>query len=186
MFKHFSWEIKKGERWVIVGDNGCGKTTMLRLLYGFEKPTSGHIVSQYTKIEKRKSIGYILQNPDYQLFMPRVKDELYLHSTSPEFVEELIRLFEFEDMLDRHPLSLSEGQKRKLGVACVIANEPSILFLDEPTVGLDSESIEQVFYSLTLLKKRTREDLTTISVSHDKRAIPYLGNKILNLNKIEV
>lgn len=186
LFKHFSWEIKKGEKWVIVGDNGCGKTTMLRLLYGFEKPTSGHITSPYTKIEKRKIIGYILQNPDYQLFMPRVKDELYLHSKSPEFVEELIRLFEFEDMLERHPLSLSEGQKRKLGVACVIANEPSILFLDEPTVGLDSESIEQLFYSLALLKKRTRGDLTTISVSHDKRAIPYLGNKILNLNHIEV
>ncbi len=69
-----------------------------------------------------------MQNPDYQLFMPKVKDELYLNSKSPEFVEELIQFFGFKEFLNRHPLSLSEGQKRKLGFACILATEPEILF----------------------------------------------------------
>jgi energy-coupling factor transporter ATP-binding protein EcfA2 len=114
--------------------------------------------------------------------MHKVRDELYLNSKSPDFIEELIRLFDFGGMLDRHPLSLSEGQKRKLGFACIIAQEPEILFLDEPTVGLDTASIEQLLHAITLLKERSGITLTTISVSHDKRAIPYLGNKFLSLS----
>jgi energy-coupling factor transporter ATP-binding protein EcfA2 len=86
-------------------------------------------------------------------------------------------------MLDRHPLSLSEGQKRKLGFACIIANEPEVLFLDEPTVGLDNASVEQLLHALDLLKARSEKNLTVISISHDKRAIPHLGNRFLELSK---
>lgn len=183
LFQNFSWELKRGEEWVVLGDNGCGKTTLFRLLNDFVKPTAGKISSFYSKKEKRKKIGYVLQNPDYQLFMPSVKDELYLKAKSQEFVEDLIELFQFKDMLDRHPLSLSEGQKRKLGFACILANEPEVLFLDEPTVGLDTASVEQLLYALALLKKRSQKDLSVVSISHDKRAIPYLGNHFLNLSK---
>lgn len=182
LFKDFSWEIKRGEEWVVLGENGCGKTTLFKLLNDFEKPTSGSISSFYSKKEKRKKVGYVLQNPDYQLFMPRVKDELYLKVKSKDFVYELIRVFMLEDMLDRHPLSLSEGQKRKLGFACIISNEPEVLFLDEPTVGLDMECIKQLFEALSLLRIRSRKELTVISISHDKRVIPYLGNRILTLS----
>ena len=183
LFNNFSWQVKRGDEWVILGENGCGKTTLLKLLIGFEKPSKGRISSLFNKREKRKKVGYVLQNPDYQLFMPRVKDELYLNSKSPEFIEQLIELFGFENMLERHPLSLSEGQKRKLGFACIIANEPEILFLDEPTVGLDTGSLEQLLSGLRLLKQKSDKDLTIISISHDKRAIPYLGNKFLTLSK---
>ncbi|MGI6579151.1 MAG: ABC transporter ATP-binding protein [Saccharofermentanales bacterium] len=183
LFNNFSWQVKRGDEWVILGENGCGKTTLLKLLIGFEKPSKGRISSLFNKREKRKKIGYVLQNPDYQLFMPRVKDELYLNSKSPEFIKQLIDLFGFDNMLERHPLSLSEGQKRKLGFACIIANEPEILFLDEPTVGLDTGSLEQLLSGLRLLKQKSEQDLTVISISHDKRAIPYLGNKFLTLSK---
>lgn len=115
--------------------------------------------------------------------MPRVKDELNLNAKSKDFVAELIKLFRLEDTLERHPLSLSEGQKRKLGFACIIANEPEVLFLDEPTVGLDTESVEQLLYALALLREKSQKDLTVISISHDKRAIPYLGNRFLRLSK---
>jgi energy-coupling factor transport system ATP-binding protein len=183
LFKNFSWQVKRGEEWVVLGDNGCGKTTLFKLLNDFEKPTAGHISSFYNKNEKRKKVGYVLQNPDYQLFMPRVKDELNLNAKSKDFVAELIKLFRLEDTLERHPLSLSEGQKRKLGFACIIANEPEVLFLDEPTVGLDTESVEQLLYALALLREKSQKDLTVISISHDKRAIPYLGNRFLRLSK---
>ncbi len=182
LLKNFSWQVKRGEAWVVLGENGCGKTTLLNLLIGFKSPDAGTIVCSYNKKDKRNKIGYVLQNPDYQLFMHKVRDELYLNSKSPDFIEELIRLFDFGGMLDRHPLSLSEGQKRKLGFACIIAQEPEILFLDEPTVGLDTASIEQLLHAITLLKERSGITLTTISVSHDKRAIPYLGNKFLSLS----
>ncbi len=183
LFQNFSWQLKRGEEWVVLGDNGCGKTTLFKLLNDFVKPTAGKISSLYSKKEKREKVGYVLQNPDYQLFMPRVKDELYLKAKSQDFVAELIELFQFGDMLDRHPLSLSEGQKRKLGFACILANEPEVLFLDEPTVGLDTASVEQLLYALDLLKRRSQKDLSVISISHDKRAIPYLGKHFLNLNK---
>lgn len=183
LFNDFSWEIRRGEEWVVLGDNGCGKTTLFRLLNDFIKPSAGKISSLYSKKEKRKKLGYVLQNPDYQLFMPSVRSELYLSAKSPDFVEELIRLFKLEDLLDRHPLSLSEGQKRKLGFACIIANEPEVLFLDEPTVGLDTASVDQLLHALELLKARSEKLLTVISISHDKRAIPHLGNQFLRLSK---
>ena len=182
LLKNFSWQVKRGESWVVLGENGCGKTTLLNLLIGFEKPARGEITWSYSKKDQRKKIGYVLQNPDYQLFMPKVRDELYLNAKSSDFVEELIQLFDLNWMLDRHPLSLSEGQKRKLGFACMIAQEPEVLFLDEPTVGLDTASMDQLLYALALLKERSGIDLTTISVSHDKRAIPYLGSKFLSLS----
>lgn len=181
LFRNFSWEIKRGEEWLVLGENGCGKTTLFKLLNDFEKPTSGKISSLYSKKEKRRKIGYVLQNPDYQLFMPSVRDELYLNTKSPDFVAELIQLFGFEDMATRHPLSLSEGQKRKLGFACIVANEPELLFLDEPTVGLDTASVKQLLYALALLRDRSQKNLTVISISHDKRVIPYLGDRILKL-----
>jgi energy-coupling factor transporter ATP-binding protein EcfA2 len=185
LFENFSWQINRGEEWVILGENGCGKTTLLNLLFGFVRPTSGAIVSPYSKKRNKRKIGYVLQNPDYQLFMPRVKDELYLNASSPEFVAQLIRLFGFEHMLERHPLSLSEGQKRKLGFACIIANEPEVLFLDEPTVGLDDEGMEQLLYALQILNEKTGNDRTIVTVSHDKRAIPYLGDHFLVLSHCE-
>lgn len=185
LFENFSWEIRRGERWVILGENGCGKTTLLKLLYGFEKPSAGKIFSLYKKKDRRKKIAYVLQNPDYQLFMPKVKDELYLNSKSPEFVEELIQFFGFKEFLNRHPLSLSEGQKRKLGFACILATEPEILFLDEPTVGLDNNSIEQLLDALNNFQLRSQQAITVISVSHDRRAIPFLGNRYLKLNKLD-
>jgi energy-coupling factor transport system ATP-binding protein len=183
LFNDFSWQIRRGEEWVVLGDNGCGKTTLFRLLNDFIKPNSGKISSLFSKKEKRKKLGYVLQNPDYQLFMPNVRSELYLRAKSPDFAEELIHLFRLETMLDRHPLSLSEGQKRKLGFACIIANEPEVLFLDEPTVGLDNASVEQLLHALDLLKARSEKNLTVISISHDKRAIPHLGNRFLELSK---
>ncbi len=182
LFEDFSWELKRGEEWVVLGENGCGKTTLLNLLCGFVRPTAGAIVTPYNRKSKRKMIGYVLQNPDYQLFMPHVRDELYLNAKSPEFVEKLIRLFGFEHMLERHPLSLSEGQKRKLGFACILANEPEVLLLDEPTVGLDDAGMEQLLHALALLNARTGNDRTIVTVSHDKRAIPYLGDQFLILS----
>ena len=88
-------------------------------------------------------------------------------------------------MLEHHPLSLSEGQKRKLGFACIIANEPEVLFLDEPTVGLDDEGMEQLLRALALLNEKTGNDRTIVTVSHDKRAIPYLGDQFLVLSHCE-
>ena len=146
ILKDISLEIPKGGRTVFLGENGCGKTTLMRLIARLYKPTGGTI-TQYIdgKFKQKprgsrawfKKVGVVYQNPDYQLFMPTVEKEINFGAPSPEYAEHIAELFGIKHLWHRHPQSLSEGQKRRVSIAAVVACAPEVLLLDEPTVGQD-------------------------------------------------
>ncbi len=185
ILKDISFDIKKGERVVLCGQNGCGKTTLLRLIARLAKCSGGQIMQNLDKklgqkqkmssgIKNKwfKKVGVVYQNPNYQLFMPTVLEEIEFACFSKEYAKKIIRLFALEPILSRHPQSLSEGQKRRVSIAAVLACRPEVLILDEPTVGQDYEGLCSLTDILNKIHEETKN--TMISVTHDKRCINAL------------
>lgn len=183
VLQDISFDLHKGEKLLILGDNGAGKTTLLRLLSGFIKPKKGEI--SYPSFPKKRKhfdeIGYLFQNPNYQLFSKTVREEIFLGKVDEEYAERLIDLFDLRDKLDLHPLSLSEGQKRKLTFVSVLAKKPAILFLDEPTVGQDGESLKIFVDEANSLVKN--QGTALLSVTHDRRCMKALSDACLLIRK---
>lgn len=116
----------------------------MRLLAKMINPSSGDIKQFIDPSTKRKpkstwfkKLGFVYQNPNYQLFMPTVLEEVAYQSKSDKMTNEMMSKFNLLELKDRHPQSLSEGQKRRLTIASVLAMEPEVILLDEPTVGQD-------------------------------------------------
>lgn len=182
---------------VILGTNGQGKTTLLNTLSGQSKikKNEGTIdQSVCRKIGSRKwfkNIGVVFQNPTYELFSSSVRKELCFHSYSQEFAMDMGRRLKLEYLYDRHPQSLSEGEKRRLTIACALARKPSILFLDEPTVGQDRKSLETIIE--TLLEYVKQYDASIYLVTHDEQAAKALADesyilrngKLTSIEKVE-
>ena len=183
IIKGLSADISKGDRILLMGENGCGKTTLLRLLARLYKPTGGEIAQAIlpslkkgkTSREWFRSVGVVYQNPDYQLFMPTVRAEIEYNAFSKEYAGKMIELFGFSSLENRHPQSLSEGQKRRLSIAAVLAGKPQVLLLDEPTVGQDYNGLKRMTDILNAIHKETEN--TMITVTHDKRCAPALCDK---------
>lgn len=178
IFSHLNFTIHEGESIQISGENGAGKTTLFHLLAGQIKPSSG-------KLEKSdENIAWVMQNPDYQLFMSSVKDEVFLQAVDEVYAKELLSHFHLDELENRHPLSLSEGQKRKVGTAAMLAKEPDVLLLDEPTVGLDDESMNQILTAISHFQQKQKEKgkrITILTISHDARIGNFFGTKKIQL-----
>ncbi len=177
-------EIFEGERIVLLGENGCGKTTFLRSIARLQKTKRGDIIQNVDpKIGGRaskkwfKTVGVVEQNPDYQLFMPSVERELLFGGRDPEKAEEVLEQFHFTELRDRHPHSLSEGQKRLLTIMAVLAGEPKVLLLDEPTVGQDREALSKLVGTLNRVHEETKN--TMITITHDARCAMALCDRAL-------
>jgi cobalt/nickel transport system ATP-binding protein len=167
--------ITHGESVGIVGANGSGKTTFLMHLNGYLLPTSGVInigdiiLNKKTRLEIRKKVGLVFQNPDDQLFMPTVYEDvsfgplnLGLDEESVESkVKKALEVVGCYDLKNKPPHHLSGGQKRAVAIASVIAMEPDILAMDEPSSNLDPKSRRSL---IKLLKSFTH---TKIIASHD-------------------
>lgn len=171
------FELRHGERWVLIGDNGSGKSSFLNLLVGLRRPTGGRVTSAFRKKEMFRRIGVIMQNPNYQLFMSSVRQEIAYQAVSEARVDELILAFELEGLEDRHPHSLSEGQKRKVGVAAVLAMDPEVLLFDEPTVGQDYRSLGLIIQELS--RMNARRPMTMLTITHDTRCAHFLADHVL-------
>jgi cobalt/nickel transport system ATP-binding protein len=149
-----SFRITHGESVGVVGANGAGKSTLLLQVNGYLLPSTGFIrigdldVTKKTRQEIRKKVGVIFQNPDDQLFMPTVYDDVAFGplnlGMSPERtaerVEAALETVGCGDLKDKPPHHLSGGQKRAVAIATVLAMEPDILVMDEPSSGLDPKS----------------------------------------------
>lgn len=183
VLENVNLKIYKGERITFLGDNGAGKTTLLKIIARILKPTGGKIIQSLDKKlgKKRRSkkwfkkVGYIFQNPNYQLFMPTVYKEIYFSSKDDKKTLEILKTFDLEKLKDAHPQSLSEGQKRRVSIAAVIASSPKVLLLDEPTVGQDFEKLKDLVNIINNYCEK--ENATLITITHDKRCIYALSDR---------
>lgn len=175
-------EIRAGERIVLLGENGCGKTTLMRMLARLNKPNDGALSQTITKSKKANSkwfskVGYVYQNPTYQLFMPTLLSEISFKAKSEEIARKMINDFGLSGLEQRHPQSLSEGQKRRASIAAVCASEPTVLFLDEPTVGQDYKNLCKTVETVNKINKNLGTAIVT--VTHDKRCAGALADRVL-------
>ena len=184
ILKNLTLEITKGGRTVFLGENGCGKTTLLRLIARLYRPTGGAITQYIDEKFKQKpkgskawykKVGVVYQNPDYQLFMPTVRQEISFGAKSEEYAAEIAELFGVKHLWERHPQSLSEGQKRRVSIAAVAACEPEVLLLDEPTVGQDYDGLCALVEILNKLHMQSGN--TMITITHDVRCAEALCDK---------
>lgn len=184
ILKDITLEIPKGGRTVFLGENGCGKTTLLRLIARLYKSTGGNITQYIDEKFKQKpkgskawykKVGVVYQNPDYQLFMPTVRQEISFGAKSEEYAAEIAELFGVKHLWERHPQSLSEGQKRRVSIAAVAACEPEVLLLDEPTVGQDYDGLCALVEILN--KLHIQSDNTMITITHDVRCAEALCDR---------
>ena len=182
LFKEFSLDINMGETTFLIGDNGSGKTTLSKLIMGMLKISSGLIfvnnmqVDQSTLGEIGKSIGYVFQNPDHQIFGQSVIEEMsfvpiLLGEDEEETFDKADKLLDNFGLLHKReslPFTLSFGEKRRLAIASSLMREPNYMILDEPLVSLDKDNIEIIKSTIDELK-RTGIGLLIISHSEDFR-----------------
>lgn len=185
----------------IVGHTGSGKSTLTQLLNGLEKPSSGQIFYNeqdiqgdgFSKKELRQKVGLVFQYPEHQLFeVSVIKDVEFgprnLGLTNLEIekrsFDALKQVGISDDLLDVAPFALSGGQKRRVAIAGVLAMQPEVLILDEPTAGLDPAGRTEI---LELLQKLHRErNISVILVSHSMDDVARYAERILVMNQGEL
>lgn len=188
ILKNINLQIKDGEIISIVGKNGCGKSTFLKLIAGILKPSSGNIFIDNIDIFKRKNlrkeVGIIFQNPDHQILFPKVFDdiEFALKNLKIENREERIKNSLKEVHLDnkeqKNTYNLSSGQKQRVNIASILAINPNYILLDEPTTMIDSKEKDTIYKIIQQLKKDKK---TVIFVTNNINEI-LLSDKILILD----
>lgn len=170
--------VQRGEQIVVLGENGCGKTTLLRVIAGLLKPQRGRL--RYGLDHRQPllhGIGYVFQNPNSQLFMDSVRAEIAVQAASPAIAEEVMARFGLMPLADRHPHALSAGQKRLAALAAMTAMRPDVLLLDEPSVGQDAGGVERMLAALSALRQQW--GLTLIVVTHDWRCASAFGDRVV-------
>ncbi|MEG2583708.1 MAG: energy-coupling factor transporter ATPase [Oscillospiraceae bacterium] len=191
-------EIEHGEFIGLIGHTGSGKSTLIQLLNGLLKPTTGSVFIEGKNIadkavklrDIRFDVGLVMQYPEYQLFEETVfKDIAFGPKNMGLSEEEVNGRVEFaanivglsKEVLKKSPFDLSGGQKRRAAIAGVLAMEPKILILDEPTAGLDPAGRDEILYKIKDMHERM--DMTTILVSHSMEDIAKLADRILVMNR---
>lgn len=186
-----SFKVAKGEILSIVGGNGAGKTTLLKHFNGLLKPNSGSVkvfgkeTSKQSVAEISRMIGLVFQNSDHQLFAKTVEEEVLFGLKNFGFTtvdasrkaDQAISYFGLNHLKLRVPLSLSGGEKKRLCIAAVMAWDPEVLVLDEPTVGQDFRNVQRIF---SIVKQLLAAQKTVIIVSHDLEFLwPLKGRTIV-------
>ncbi len=176
--KGIDLQVMPGERLAVFGPNGAGKTTFALHLNGIHMPVEGAVMiggvvlNEQTVMEIRRRVGMVFQDPDDQLFMPTVRQDVAFGPANFGVTGEALDLRVIEALeavgmahaIDRAPHHLSLGERRRVAVATVLASEPEILVLDEPSSNLDPASRRELADILTDL------DVTIVMVTHD---LPY-------------
>lgn len=198
---HVSLEIEQGEFVGVIGHTGSGKSTLIQHLNGLLKPTSGTVYVDGSNIWDEKKnlrtlrfhVGLVFQYPEYQLFEESVYKDIAFGPKNMGLSEQEIdaRVREAagfvglrEELLEKSPFELSGGQKRRVAIAGVIAMQPKVLILDEPTAGLDPKGREQILRRISEYHKATNN--TILLVSHSMEDIARFATKILVMNKAKI
>ena len=184
--------VEEGEFLTVIGRSGCGKTTMLRMINGLQKPDSGKVyaagedVGEADLIRLRRKIGYVIQNKGLFPHMTVEKNIIYVPVISGQkdkrqnrkLAEELIGLVGLErEMLDRYPEELSGGQQQRVGIVRALASRPKLLLMDEPFGALDEITKRAMQNELLALQKKL--GMTVVFITHDIREAMKLGDRVL-------
>ena len=196
-----SFDIEKGELVGIIGHTGSGKSTLIQHFNGLLKPIKGQVLLNGQDINENKQImvasrfkvGLCFQYPEYQLFEETVERDIAFGPKNMKLDEDeikrrVLKCIEYvgldKSYLEKSPFDLSGGEKRRVAIAGVMAMEPEVLVLDEPTAGLDPQGRDTVFNLIRNYQKQTGS--TVIIVSHSMEDVARLASKALVMNKGEV
>jgi cobalt/nickel transport system ATP-binding protein len=191
---NINFRVKRGERIAVLGANGAGKSTLFKHFNGILMPTKGEVivkgrpVIKKNLLEVRKTVGLVFQNPDDQIFAPTVEQDVAFGPMNlglaedeiSDRVEKSLRLVGMDGFNDRSPHHLSNGQKKRVAIAGILAMEPEIMVLDEPTAGLDPHSTTQILHLIARLNKEM--DITIIFATHDVDVVPMFAHKVCILH----
>ena len=199
VLQEFSQKFEDGEFITLLGPSGCGKTTMLRLIAGFEKPTSGEIYigdrpvsgkDNFVSPEKRE-IGMVFQSyavwPHMNVY-DNIAYPLKIKKTSKKEIDERVnqalKTVHLEQYKDRFPSELSGGQQQRVALGRALVAHPEILLLDEPLSNLDAKLREEMRYEIKEITKKLK--ITVIYVTHDQIEAMTMSDRIVLINKGEV
>lgn len=197
ILKDVTFHVKQGEWLSIVGHNGSGKSTTIRLIDGLLEAESGEIIIDGDKLtlenvwEKRRHIGMVFQNPDNQFVGATVEDDVAFglenqgmgYQTMFDRVQEALDIVGMQDFKEREPARLSGGQKQRVAIAGVVALRPDIIILDEATSMLDPEGRLELIQ--TVKKIKDRHGMTVISITHDLDEVA-LSDRVLVMKEGQV
>ena len=194
--------IEDGEFLALIGHTGSGKSTLIQHLNGLLEPTSGRILVDDIDItnkeakltEIRKKIGLVFQYPEYQLFEETIEKDIAFGPNNLELSSEEVSRrvkksmemvgLDYETYKNVSPFDLSGGQKRRVAIAGVIAMEPKVLILDEPTAGLDPQGRDDILEQIKLLHEKYK--MTIVLVSHSMEDVGKLAQRSVVMNKGKV
>lgn len=192
----YSMEVKNGEIVAIMGENGCGKSTLAKALCGLLKVKSGSIsvekipvsakTSKKNRQKLRETIGYVMQLPEQQLFAETVREDIAYGPKNfglngnalKERVDETLKMLNLEHLAEKSPFLLSGGQQRLVAIAGVLACRPRVIVLDEPTAGLDFEASLRI---LKILRTLNNQGVTIVMITHNLQEAKSLGARLVTL-----
>jgi len=187
-------DIKRGEYVAIVGGNGSGKTTLAKNIIGLLKSASGTVLVHGALASEQKIaslarvVGYAFQNPDHQLFCSSVSDEVRFGPRNQGIPEQeverrmqhALEAMNLMALKDKPPLSLTLSARRRISIASVIAMDPQVLILDEPTTGLDMRESDDLMASIGGLNAEGR---TIILITHDMKLVAKYAHRVVVMSE---
>jgi energy-coupling factor transport system ATP-binding protein len=191
-------DIQDGEFVALIGHTGSGKSTLIQHINGLLKPTTGKIIIDGTDItlkssklsDVRKKVGLVFQYPEYQIFEETVEKDIAYGPTNLKLGQEDINArvrramemvgLDYLSFAKKSPFEISGGQKRRVAIAGVVAMEPKVLILDEPTAGLDPKGRDDILSQIVKFQKEY--NMTIILVSHSMEDVAKVAGRILVMN----
>ncbi|WP_066456037.1 ABC transporter ATP-binding protein [Anaerotruncus rubiinfantis] len=184
-------DIYEGEFLSIVGQNGSGKTTIVKHFNGLLKPTGGSVkvfgteTRDTTVAGLSQKVGYCFQNPDHQIFSSVVRDEIcygpknlgWPQEKIDKTVGEVGKMLHIDDLFDQNPYNLSKGQRQQIAVAAILAMEPDVLIVDEPTTGQDPRQSHEMMDMVKWLNKELHK--TIVVITHDMSIAAEYSDRII-------
>ena len=175
VLKGVSFTVEEGDKVALLGNNGAGKSTLLKIIAGQLQANAGSIE---TTLDFQTEIGMMPQG-DILIDDLKVGDlvllKCYMNQLEDIDIDALLKMVELEDFKNQYVLGLSGGQKRRLSLLLTILNEPRLIFLDEPTTGMDLESVDNFWHLLE------EQKFTSVVVTHDFNQIDHFFTKVLIL-----
>lgn len=188
--KGIDLKIEDGESVIIIGGNGSGKTTLVKHFNGLLKPTYGQIwigdynTKDYSTAELSRTVGYIFQNPEQQLFRETVIEELTFGPNNlgfplakiKEIVEKIAYITDIYDLLDSNPRRLNFFQKQWVAIASILTMDPEIIIFDEPNTSQDFLGVNKL---IELIKQLLKSKKTLITITHDLNFASKISNRFV-------